>query len=66
MGRRAGPPRAGALEGVALMIGVAVSALASGAEAQQDAWSEVAQMSDNRTRLAAGVVDGKLYAVGGW
>ena len=66
MGRRAGPPRAGALEGAALMIGVAVSALASGAEAQQDAWSEVAQMSDNRPRLAAGVVDGKLYAVGGW
>ena len=63
MGRRAGTPWARAL-GVVALIGIAASALASGAEAQ-GTWSEVAPMPTARTDLAAGVVDGKLYALGG-
>ena len=63
MGRRAGTPRAGAL-GVVALVGIAASAVVSGAEAQ-GTWSEAAPLSEERVRLAAGVVDGKLYAVGG-
>ena len=63
MGRRAGTPWARAV-GVVALIGIASSALASGAEAQ-GSWSEVAPMPTARLSLAAGVVDGKLYALGG-
>ena len=64
MGRRAGTPWARAL-GVVALIGIAAAALAPGAEAQ-GTWSEVAPMPTARMALAAGVVDGKLYAVGGF
>ena len=63
MGRRAGTPWARAL-GVVVLIGIAASALASGAE-PQGTWSEVAQIPTERNGLAAGVVSGKLYALGG-
>ena len=67
MGRRAGTPWARAVNGVVALIGIAGSASASGAEVPKNGtWSEVAPMPQNRTRLAAGVVDGKLYAVGGF
>ena len=63
IGRRAGTPWARAL-GLVAPIGIVVSALISGAEAQS-AWSEVARMPTARYGLAGGVVGGKLYAVGG-
>ena len=65
MGRRAGTPWARVL-GVALVATLAAaSALASGAEAQ-DSWREVAPMRKARSGLAAGMVGGKLYALGGY
>ena len=65
MGPCAGIPRARALGVVALVATVcAVSALAWWVEAQGK-WSEVARMPTARGSLAAGVVDGKLYALGG-
>jgi len=47
-----------------MATGVAVSVLVWWVEAQGK-WSEVARMPTARDSLAAGVVDGKLYALGG-
>ena len=67
MGRRAGTPWARAL-GVVALIGIAASALASGAEAQ-GSWSEVAPMPSAYDDLVAAVFGkstgpNSLYVVG--